>query len=219
MPGERARADPAVEVGILGRIRATVDGREVDLGGPRQQALLAAIASRAGRTVGNDVLIDAIWDGDPPDAAATTFRTYVARLRRAFDRAGVEGSTVVLTDSAGYRLADTVEVDADRFEAETAQAREHLARGELADAVRLTGDALGRWRGPPSVSWRTATGRSRRRFGWRSCVAARSSCGRGRCSMPTVCRRPCTARGVRRGRAVPGDGRATACSGAVPGRS
>jgi DNA-binding SARP family transcriptional activator len=143
-----ARADPAVEVGILGRIRATVDGREVDLGGSRQQALLAAIASRAGRTVGNDVLIDAIWDGDPPDAAATTFRTYVARLRRSFDRAGVDGSTVVLTDSAGYRLADTVEVDADRFETETVHAREHQARGELADAVRLTGDALGRWRGP-----------------------------------------------------------------------
>lgn len=55
-----------VEVGLLGRIRATVDGREVDLGGPRQQALLAVLASRAGRTVGNDVLIDAIWDGDPP---------------------------------------------------------------------------------------------------------------------------------------------------------
>ncbi len=145
---DEARVDADVEIGILGRIRATVDGREVDLGGPRQQALLAALASRAGRTVANDVLIDAIWDRDPPDAAATTFRTYVARLRRAFDRAGVEGSTVVLTDSSGYRLDDAVDIDAEVFEAETARAREHLARGEFADAVRLTGDALGRWRGP-----------------------------------------------------------------------
>lgn len=143
-----APTDAAVEVGILGSIQATVDGRKVDLGGPRQQALLAALASRVGRTVANDVLVDAIWDGDPPDAAATTFRSYVARLRRAFDRAGVEGSTVVLTDSAGYRLDDAVEVDADRFEAEVARAQEHLARGELADAVRFTGDALGRWQGP-----------------------------------------------------------------------
>lgn len=138
----------AVEVGILGRIRATVDGREVDLGGPRQQALLAALASRAGRTVANDVLIDAVWDGEPPDGAGTTFRTYVARLRRAFDRAGVDGSTVVLTDSAGYRLDDAVEVDARAFEAEVARARERLARGELSDALQLAGDGLGRWRGP-----------------------------------------------------------------------
>ncbi|MDX1622203.1 MAG: AfsR/SARP family transcriptional regulator, partial [Nitriliruptorales bacterium] len=142
-----AGAGADVEVGILGRIRATVDGHEVDLGGPRQQALLAALAARAGRTVPNDVLIDAIWDGDPPDAAASTFRSYIARLRRAFERAGARGATVVLTDSAGYRLDDAVEVDASLFEAEATQAREHFAQGELTETVRLTGDALGRWEG------------------------------------------------------------------------
>jgi DNA-binding SARP family transcriptional activator len=142
-----AVAGADVEVGILGRIRATVAGREVDLGGPRQQVLLAVLASQAGRTVPNVVLIEAIWDGDPPDAAPRTFRSYVARLRRAFDRAGVEGATVVVTESAGYRLDDTVGVDAGRFEAEVARSRMFLAQGEFADAVRLTGEALGRWEG------------------------------------------------------------------------
>lgn len=143
-----ASAGADVEVGILGRIRATVGGREIDLGGPRQQALLAALASRAGNTVDNHVIIEAIWDDDPPDGAAKTFRSYVARLRRAFDRAGVDGASVVLTDSAGYRLADGVDVDADLFEAEIARARQHIAQGEVVEAVRLTGDALDRWEGP-----------------------------------------------------------------------
>lgn len=43
---------------------------------------------------------------------------------------------MVLTDSAGYRLDGRVAVDASLFEAEAARARESLARGELADAVR-----------------------------------------------------------------------------------
>lgn len=142
-----AHVGARVEVQVLGRIAATVDGRAIDLGGPRQQALLAALAARAGRTVANDVIIDTVWDGEPPSAAAKTFRSYVARLRRAFDRGGADGSEVILTDSAGYRLAAEVHVDADAFEAEVATAREHLANGQLHEAVELTGSALRRWEG------------------------------------------------------------------------
>lgn len=141
------QSDIDVEVQVLGRIAATVDGRQIDLGGPRQQALLAALASRVGRTVANDVIIDAVWDGDPPEGAASTFRSYVARLRRAFDKAGADGAAVVVTESAGYRLDDQVDVDADLFEAEVARARDHLAQGQLADAISCTEDALARWDG------------------------------------------------------------------------
>ena len=143
-----ADSDAEVMVGVLGRIRALVDGREVDLGGPRQQALLAALASQAGRRVTNDYLIDVIWDGAPPDGATRTFRSYVARLRRAFDRAGAQGALVVLTDSAGYRLHDGVAVDGSCFEEEAARAREQLAAGEVEAAVRLVAHALDRWEGP-----------------------------------------------------------------------
>ena len=141
-------ADAEVMVGVLGRIGATVDGRQIDLGGPRQQALLAALASQPGRRVTNDFLIDVIWDGAPPDGATRTFRSYVARLRRAFDRAGAQGAMVVLTDSAGYRLHDDVAVDARCFEDEAARAREQLAAGEVDVAVRLVAHALDRWEGP-----------------------------------------------------------------------
>ena len=137
-----------VRIGVLGWIRASVDGDSVDVGGPRQQALLAALAARAGRNVASDVLIDAVWDGDPPVGAARTLRSYVARLRRSFDQAGVEGTSIVRTVSGGYRLDEAVAVDADVFESEVQRARAHLDRGELPAAVRMTGAALGRWEGP-----------------------------------------------------------------------
>ena len=44
-----ADSDAEVMVGVLGRIRALVDGREVDLGGPRQQALLQAVEDARAR--------------------------------------------------------------------------------------------------------------------------------------------------------------------------
>lgn len=143
-PGSAAN----VRVGVLGWIRASVDDDTVELGGPRQQALLAALAARAGRTVSTDVLIDAVWDGDPPAAAAQTLRSYVARLRRSFDRAGVEGGSVVRTASGGYRLAAAVAVDANGFESELERARRYLDRRELRAAARLAGAALDRWEGP-----------------------------------------------------------------------
>lgn len=146
MVDRRGAAD--VRIRVLGWIRASVDGDPVDIGGPRQQALLAALAAWAGRTVPSDALIDAVWDGDPPAAATQTLRSYVARLRRSFDRAGAEGTAVVRTASSGYRLDAAVAIDAGLFESEVARARAHLERGELADAVQLTEVALGRWEGP-----------------------------------------------------------------------
>ena len=147
---ERASTDrhPPVHVGLLGRVRATVGGREVDLGGARQRALLAALGVRAGRTVSTDALIDAVWDGEPPDAAERTFRTYVARLRRSFDAAGADGTAVILTDAAGYRLDDaTVAVDARRFEDEIPAARTRLNDGEAAVAAQQVAEALELWEG------------------------------------------------------------------------
>jgi len=142
------RMRPTLAVGILGRVRATVGGREVDLGGARQRALLAVLAVRLGRTVPTDVLVDAVWDGDPPDAAGRTFRSYVSRLRKALGQAGVDGTEAIRTDAAGYRLDDAVvELDAVLFERDVEEARDRLAGGESAVAVAALDEALGRWQG------------------------------------------------------------------------
>ncbi len=136
---------------MLGPIGARVGTTRVAIGGPRQQVLLALLSLHAGRVVSTDALVDAVWDGAPPDAAERTFRTYVARLRKALTSSGVrvDGTELVAIEQGGYRLDDQwADADADRFEALVADARERLTAGEATTAKQLLDDALGLWRGP-----------------------------------------------------------------------
>ncbi|MFG1923072.1 BTAD domain-containing putative transcriptional regulator [Cryptosporangium sp. NPDC048952] len=85
----------------LGPLRLWHDGRELPVGSPQQQALLAALVLREGRPATPDELIRAIWDDDPPRAALGTARTYISRLRRLLTDTGAAivtvGETYVLT--------------------------------------------------------------------------------------------------------------------------
>ena len=81
----------ATEFRLLGPVEATVGGKALALGGPRQRALLALLVLERGRPVPVDRLADELWHGAPPPGAATTLRSYVARLR------SVLGSDAVLT--------------------------------------------------------------------------------------------------------------------------
>ncbi|ONI86851.1 hypothetical protein ALI22I_23775 [Saccharothrix sp. ALI-22-I] len=115
--------------GVLGPMLVRrADGTEVRVGGPRLRALLAVLVVDAGRVVGVDRLIDALYGSQPPAGVGNAIQSQVSRLRSLLD---VE----VERSPAGYRLVvDPGEVDALRFE-------ELLARG-------LPGEALALWRGP-----------------------------------------------------------------------
>ncbi|WP_309110993.1 BTAD domain-containing putative transcriptional regulator [Saccharothrix sp.] len=115
--------------GVLGPVVAwRADGSEVRVGGAGLRALLARLAVDAGRVVGVDRLVDALYGERPPAGVANAVQSQVSRLRSVLD-VGIERS------SAGYRLAvDPWDVDALRFE-------ELVARG-------LSGEALALWRGP-----------------------------------------------------------------------
>ncbi|MCU0261945.1 MAG: winged helix-turn-helix domain-containing protein [Ilumatobacteraceae bacterium] len=98
----------------LGSLAVVVDGQEVPIGGPRQRRLLAALLVHRGQVVSVDRLADAVFAGEPSDAAATTLRSYVARMRRVLDGGDVE----LVTQAPGYALRAGVDhVDAARFEA------------------------------------------------------------------------------------------------------
>ncbi|MGW3123164.1 AfsR/SARP family transcriptional regulator [Streptomyces sp. NPDC001107] len=135
--------DP-VRYRILGTTQALrPDGTPVPVGGARLRALLTVLALRAGRTVSAGVLVDEVWDGDPPADSPGALQALVGRLRRAL------GADAVASAEGGYRLAARPDdVDLHRFERLTGEGTRALADGDPAKAAVVLDDALGLWHGP-----------------------------------------------------------------------
>ena len=107
----------------------------------RPGRLLASLLVARGRVVTDDRLVDDVWGEDLPVDARAALHTTVGRARRSL---GPEGTRIGRT-AVGYRLDVTgVDVDADRFVAGLARAR------DLEDGGRLAAydEALALWRGP-----------------------------------------------------------------------
>jgi DNA-binding SARP family transcriptional activator/tetratricopeptide (TPR) repeat protein len=125
-----------MRIGVLGTTVASAPSGPVGLGGPKQRALLAALALHRGRAVAVDTLADLVWDGNPPPGVSGTLQGYVAGLRRALepDRTTRGGGTLLVTEQPGYalRLADD---DLDTVAFETAVTSAHTLVAPLADAL------------------------------------------------------------------------------------
>src|SRR5690348_5199885 len=79
-----------------------VDGRPVR--GERLAAVIRELVGARGRAVSPAGLIDAVWQGDPPDDAGGAVQALISRVRRL----GVP----VVAGPGGYRVpADQVETD------------------------------------------------------------------------------------------------------------
>jgi len=118
-----------LEFRILGPLEISFDGLVLDLGGQKQRALLAVLLLHANQAVSQDRLIDALWDGDPPETASKALQVYVTGLRKVVGKERLERR------SGGYllRVSDD-ELDAGRF-------RQLREEGRPAEALAL-------WRGP-----------------------------------------------------------------------
>jgi DNA-binding SARP family transcriptional activator/tetratricopeptide (TPR) repeat protein len=126
---------------VLGPLEVRIDGRVVDLGWPKQRALLAALLLMPNRAVPIADLVEAVWGDNPPASAVNGLHKYVSTLRRLI------GPDRLITRQPGYLLAvGTDELDLLQFEALAAEQRwpEALAlwRGEPCEDVEL-GDS---WR-------------------------------------------------------------------------
>jgi class 3 adenylate cyclase/tetratricopeptide (TPR) repeat protein len=96
---------------ILGPLEVFEDGRTLDLGGAKQRALMTMLALHANRVVAQEQLIDALWDGEPPETARKALQVYVSQLRKLLGRERVE------TSGLGYLLrVEPDELDLVRFE-------------------------------------------------------------------------------------------------------
>ncbi len=135
-----------LEIQVLGRVDALVDGQPLPLGGSKQRGVLAMLALRANRTVSADDLIDGLWGDRPPASAAKNVQLYVSRLRKALGTDG-PGARIV-TRGRGYELQlPEGAVDAARFERLVEEATREPA--SAAGANGAASAALELWRGAP----------------------------------------------------------------------
>ncbi|MGW0803166.1 BTAD domain-containing putative transcriptional regulator [Nonomuraea sp. NPDC002799] len=129
----------------LGPFQVWSGGAPLDLGGQRQQAVLARLLVAGGRAVPVSTLIDELWPGSPPAQALSTIQGYVSRLRRALEpgRAPREEAGVLVSAPPGYALrAGAEQVDAWRFESLV------KSEGAASQVWAAMDAALGLWRGP-----------------------------------------------------------------------
>ena len=128
---------------VLGPLTVVRGSRVCALGGSRQRMVLAVLLANSNRLVSQDVLVDAVWDGDPPPAARNSLHSYISNLRREL------GPGEIARDGRGYRLA----VDHDTFDALQLQLLSERGHAALASdpkgaAVALD-EALRLWQGSP----------------------------------------------------------------------
>lgn len=149
-------AHARVELGLLGPVVATVDGAPVNLGGPRQRAVVARLALARGAAVAIDALVDAVWGDDPPADALASLHPFVSHLRRTL-QPGVPARSadgVLVSTPGGYALRLVGDdVDAWRFERLVREAVALVEAGP-ARAAGLLDDALRLWRGPALAEYR-----------------------------------------------------------------
>ncbi|MFJ5543007.1 AfsR/SARP family transcriptional regulator [Micromonospora chalcea] len=141
---------------LLGPVEVSLDDRTVRVGGPRSQAMLAALLLEANRIVPVSRLMDAAWGAHPPASADVQVRNRVAAARRALRAAGLPGDAIA-THGSGYLLtvADG-QLDLDVFEERVRRAEERLDQGGAPEeAVSGLREALAMWRGPALDGLRT----------------------------------------------------------------
>lgn len=130
-----------LEYTVLGPLKAVQDGVNRALGGPRQRMVLAVLLANANRVVSQGALIEAVWSGEPPDAAKATLQSYVSLLRK-------ELGGEIQRDGDGYRVVAADRLDASRFEHLVAEGRAKLD-ADPAVALVILQEALALWYGLP----------------------------------------------------------------------
>src|SRR5919107_21150 len=142
MPRVRCHDGSVTALGVLGPLLLRGADGPVRLGSVRQRRLLTGLAAHLGQAVDVDVLVDLVWEGDPPADPPGAVHTNVARLRRLLPQ-----ELRLETTPRGYRLA------AARPAVDVTAFADHLAAAAASTDPRVRVDvlaeALALWRGRP----------------------------------------------------------------------
>lgn len=122
--------DPRIR--LFGPMTLVSGGRTaIPLGGPRQRALLTALALHPGRPVPVPDLVAALWGDAPPPSAANALQVHVSGLRKLLAPLDLN----ILREGATYAVDCTIrDVDAALFEALVANAQSLLRAGDPGQA-------------------------------------------------------------------------------------
>jgi DNA-binding SARP family transcriptional activator len=144
---DSAPGPDGLRIKVLGKVTATCRGVALDLGGPRQRAVLSLLLLARGGMVTSDELINSLWAESPPPSAVGALQAYISHLRRRLEpgRAARSGGGPIARVGGGYTLLVSDDaVDAWQFERLLRHADTLSAQ---ATATTLTG-ALALWQGP-----------------------------------------------------------------------
>jgi DNA-binding SARP family transcriptional activator len=135
---------------ILGPIELTVNDVRLEVGGARNQKVLAGLILAAGRSVPLSRLVDVVWDDAPPLTSRQQIHKCVAELRGLWQRSiGQDAAGLIVTDGHGYRLnVEAGAIDLWTFEQAVEHAMSLASEGRQADAAAGLRAALELWRGP-----------------------------------------------------------------------
>ncbi|MDX3639815.1 BTAD domain-containing putative transcriptional regulator [Streptomyces sp. MB09-02B] len=144
---EAHRDGDVLRVGVLGPLTLRVSGAPVDVAAAKQRDLLGLLALQPGVSVGQDELVDILWDGSPPATCVNLVHTYVARLRRLLaPAAGARAASdaVLRRTRTGYQLSlEQGQSDAAEFTGIALATADDTPR----ETVLRASTGLGLWRG------------------------------------------------------------------------
>lgn len=139
--------DSGLGFGVLGPLQVTANGARMNLGAPKQRAVLAMLVINRNRPVSVDALIGAVWDKDPVPAARISIQSHVSNLRRLLRTA--PAGQVLTSVPPGYQLSIAdADCDLGRFTAAKAAGSQAAAAGRFEEASGHLSAALSEWRGP-----------------------------------------------------------------------
>lgn len=155
-----------MKLAVLGPIRVLRDDAPIDLGTPRQRAVVAALALAQGERISIETLAHRVWGPCPPASATATLHSYIGKLRRILEpeRGPREAAAVLVREHGGYALrippADRDDVALQRTVTAARATLTELvdfgrpsatgpAAARVEQVAKALDDQLSRWRGEP----------------------------------------------------------------------
>ncbi|MGE0215976.1 BTAD domain-containing putative transcriptional regulator [Mycolicibacterium sp.] len=135
---------------LLGPLQVVQGETPLDIGPPKQRAVLGALLLAQGRVVSVDRLIDVVWGDDVPASATASLQAYISNLRRALRGGPGESqmaSPIVRQPPGYYFDVDPDTVDVTVFAAAGARAAAAVEAEQWQEALTQADTALALVRG------------------------------------------------------------------------